>query len=73
MYPSEYSPQDQANWNTPLPEKLPRSTYMPFVFAFGVVLMTFGLLTTLAISVVGLVVFVIGLAGWIGEWQHGEI
>jgi membrane-bound ClpP family serine protease len=72
MYPPEDTQQDQAGWSSPLPEKLPRPTYTPFILALGIVLISFGLLTTLAISIVGLIVFIIGLVGWIGEWEHAE-
>ena len=40
--------------------------------AFGVVLLAWGIVTTLAITVIGLVLLALGLGGWIGELRHGH-
>jgi hypothetical protein len=61
---------EKSDWNRPKPESLPRPTYWPMVLAFGIVLIPFGLITSLVITGVGLLVFIVGLAGWIGELLH---
>lgn len=56
-------------------EELPRPTYWPVLMALAVVLLVFGFITTISISVVALVLIVISLFGWIGDVaneQHGE-
>lgn len=49
------------------PEEIPRSTYMPFMLAFSLLFMGWGLLTNWMISVAGTIGFFIALAGWIKE------
>ncbi len=63
-------PKPRSDWNTALPETLPRPTYWPLVLAFGIVLIPFGLITSLLITGIGLIIFIIGLSGWIGELLH---
>lgn len=63
---------EKAGWNYPRPEHLPRPTYWPLALAFGIVLIMFGIVTTFAISGVGILIFAIALAGWIGELRHGD-
>jgi hypothetical protein len=46
------------------------STIWPFVCGAGVALLAFGMLTSLAFSLVGLLLIVRSLAGWIGELRH---
>jgi hypothetical protein len=52
-------------------EHLPSPSVWPFTVAGGVTLLGFGLLTTFAFSVLGLVLMVVGLYGWIQEMRHG--
>ncbi len=54
------------------PAALPRPTYWPVVMAAGIVFMTWGIATTLAISAIGLALFALALGGWIGDWRHGH-
>jgi hypothetical protein len=67
---------EKAGWNYPKPERLPQPTYWPLVVAFGIALTLFGIVHSIAItyviSVVGLVLLVIGISGWIGDLRHGE-
>jgi hypothetical protein len=42
------------------------------VLAFAVVLLAWGVVTTLAITVIGLALLALGLGGWIGELRHGH-
>jgi hypothetical protein len=71
---AESSPpsEEKVDWNYPKPEHLPRPTYWPLALAFGIVLIMFGIVTTFAISGVGLIIFAVALGGWIGELRHGD-
>jgi len=61
---------DHSEWTEPIPATLPSPTYWPAVLALGLVLLLWGVVTTAAISVVGLIVSLIALAGWIGDVRH---
>ena len=54
------------------PEKLPKPTYWPFFLAMGIMFLAWGLLTIWIISIAGLIVFTIALAGWINDLRHEE-
>lgn len=54
------------------PEVLPKPTYMPFVFAFSLLLLGWGLLATWIISVAGVIGICISLYGWIKELLHEQ-
>jgi hypothetical protein len=54
------------------PEILPKPTYMPFVLAFSILLLGWGLLSTWIISVAGLIGICISLYGWIKELLHEQ-
>ncbi len=43
----------------------------PVTLAGGLSLAAFGLVTSLAFTIVGAVITLLGLAGWIGELRHG--
>ncbi|MGI8587975.1 MAG: hypothetical protein ACR2M0_09860 [Chloroflexia bacterium] len=60
----------QSGWSAPRPEELPPPTYWPAVMALGIVLMVWGLVSTFVISGVGLALFALALAGWIGDLRH---
>lgn len=65
----------KPGWYVLPEEELPRPTYWPVLMALATVLLVFGFITTIAISVVALVLIVISLFGWIGDVvneQHGE-
>lgn len=49
---------------------LPRPTYWPAVMAAGITMFMAGVIISPWFSVVGLVVFAIALAGWIGELRR---
>jgi hypothetical protein len=59
-----------SEWNTLEPETLPRPTYWPAVMALGITFLALGIATTLLISGVGLILFILALARWIGELRH---
>lgn len=69
--PSRLSKADlPPGWNLPKPHKLPRPTYWPAVLAGGVVVFAWGPPTSWVVSVVGGVVSIIAIRGWIGELRH---
>ena len=51
-------------------EHLPSTSVWPFTVAGGFSLVGFGIVTTLALSVLGLALMAIGLYGWIQEQRH---
>jgi hypothetical protein len=61
---------DKISWHDPLPEKIPEPTYWPFLLAFGIVLIFWGLVSAWLISLAGVIIFAASLAGWIGEMIH---
>ena len=63
---------DPEAWSRPLPEKVPRPTYYPAMFALGCIFTLFGIVTLWPMSVVGVVLFVVALIGWIGEMRHDQ-
>jgi hypothetical protein len=57
-------------WHLAKPEVLPRATYWPAVMALGIVFVFWGIVTTLAISVMGLALTAVALGGWIRELRN---
>ena len=64
--------QDRANWETPRPQKLPKTTYWPFAFAMGLAFLFWGILTSWIISAAGFIILIVALAGWITELRHEQ-
>ena len=52
--------------------EMPAPTAWPIVFGLGIVLIGAGLATSLAFAVVGLIVFFIGIGGWISQLLPGR-
>ena len=52
------------------PEILPEPTYVPFLFAFSLLLLGWGLLSTWIISVAGIIGISISIYGWIKQLVH---
>jgi cytochrome c oxidase subunit 1 len=50
---------------------LPTPSVWPVTLAGGITLIGFGVLTSLALSVLGALMLVWGLVGWIQELRHG--
>jgi cytochrome c oxidase subunit 1 len=50
---------------------LPQPSVWPLTVGAGASLMAFGVATSLALSAMGLVLLVWGLAGWIQDLRHG--
>jgi hypothetical protein len=61
-----------AGWSRPKPEHTPRPTYWPAVMALGITFLFWGVVTSFIISLVGLALFALALAGWIGALDRGE-
>jgi hypothetical protein len=57
---------------TPGLVEMPQATAWPIVLALGVTLLGAGLATNLVLSIVGALVFAIGLGGWIGKLLPGQ-
>ena len=57
-------------WSAPVGGHIPEPTYMPVVMALGVMCILWGIVTTYLITLVGVVLFVVALSGWIGELRH---
>ena len=68
---TQHSP-DHPDWERLPAAHLPRPTYWPVVLAVGIMFFAWGIVTTIAITVIGLVLFALGLGGWIGELRHGH-
>jgi hypothetical protein len=62
--------EPRAGWNKPKPDLIPRATAWPAALALGVTLFAWGLITSPVVLGVGLTLFVVSLAGWIGEIRH---
>jgi hypothetical protein len=50
---------------------LPSPSIWPLILAAGITLLLFGIPTNYLFSLVGTILIVGGLAGWIGELRHG--
>jgi hypothetical protein len=55
-----------------MPERTPEPAYWPAALALGVVMLLLGIVTSFAISGVGLVLMAVSLTKWIGELVHGR-
>jgi hypothetical protein len=65
-------PDVHPDWERLPPAHRPRPTSWPGVLAVAIVFLAWGVVTTIAISAVGLVLFALALGGWIGELRHGH-
>lgn len=62
-------------WHKPLPEHLPKAAYWPAIMALGITFMLWGLAvgfnevvsTIIILVLIGLILFSLALAGWIGD------
>ena len=65
--PLQEQPTRHTGWHRLPKETLPQPTYWPTVAATGVVFLAFGFVTSFFLWIAGLLLFIIGIAGWIGE------
>jgi hypothetical protein len=63
-------PEDQQEKFNASPEELPDPTYWPFYLAMGISFLAWGLLTMWEFSLLGLILIVISLVGWINILRH---
>ena len=68
--PTEHSDAVPPGWQALPDEPLPHPTYFPAGLAMGVAFISWGLITTWVVFVVGVVLFAASLAGWITEICH---
>ena len=52
------------------PEPLPRPTFWPGALAFAVTFLLWGIVSSPYITGVGVLLFAVSLAGWIGDIRH---
>ncbi len=57
-------------WTRCRPERLPRPTAWPALFAFGVTLFAWGLVSSLVLTLIGGALLFYALIHWIGEIRH---
>ncbi len=71
----QYTSELTEGWNKPKPEVLPKPGYWPFLLALGLAFILWGLAvgfnevfsTIIIVSGLGLILFIVALAGWIGD------
>lgn len=61
---------EHPDWNPARPEIIPAPTVWPASLALASTLMVWGFITSLIISAVGICLFAVSLAGWIGDIRH---
>jgi hypothetical protein len=54
-------------WTKPKPEALAEPTWWPAFLSLGATFIVWGLLASFIIVIIGLMVFGVSLAGWIGD------
>jgi hypothetical protein len=62
----------REGWNKPKPDVIPRATAWPPATALGITFFAWGFVTSLIVLGIGLALFTVSLAGWIGEMRHGR-
>jgi membrane-bound ClpP family serine protease len=60
----------RPGWTPILPEKMPEPTFWPAALALGTVLLLWGLVTSFVVGVVGFILLVFSIAGWLREMRH---
>jgi Flp pilus assembly protein TadB len=65
-------PELRPGWQRVSHADIPAPTYWPAVLAFGITLIFWGIVTSWIISGVGVIVFAVAIAGWIGDLLHGH-
>ncbi len=63
-------PELPPGWKTARPEKLSEPCIWPAALALGITLLLWGLVTSLIITGVGGILFVVALAGWIRDIRY---
>lgn len=69
--PIEPAVEIKPGWFALPLEKLPHPTYWPVVLGLGIIFGVFGVITTFIFTIIGVIMFVLGLIGWIGDmWNE---
>ena len=68
--PTEHSGAVPPGWQVLPDVPLPHPTYFPAGLAMGVAFLFWGLISTWAVLLVGVALFIAALAGWITEIRH---
>lgn len=63
---TKHGPLSKEDW-IELHEELPRPTYWPIVMAVAITLIAFGIVNSILIIIIGIVLLIIALVGWIGD------
>jgi hypothetical protein len=63
-------PVEKSHWNPARPEIISQPTVWPATLALAATLILWGFASTFIISLIGLCLFAVALAGWIGEIRH---
>jgi hypothetical protein len=64
------TPSLRPGWTRFPPEKMPEPTIWPAALALGTVLLLWGLVTSFIMTVTGLTLLGVSLAGWLREMRH---
>ncbi|MEM7008963.1 MAG: hypothetical protein AAF462_07505, partial [Thermodesulfobacteriota bacterium] len=78
---TKYVPKGDSappGWHRPLPDRLPTAGYWPAIMALGITFMLWGLAvgfnevvsTIIILVLIGLILFSLALAGWIGDLRN---
>jgi len=59
-------------WNEPDPETLAEPTYWPMIMAAGITLLAWGVVTSYALSILGLGLIIVATVNWIGDIRHEQ-
>ncbi len=67
MKEEDYKIMDEYPLQKPDPEEIPEPSIWPIGLAFGVLLIFWGFIASLGLTMVGIVVFGVSLAGWVSD------
>jgi hypothetical protein len=67
---SHRPPSIPPGWNAPLPEHLPPPSAWPALFALGVTVFAWGIVSVPFLLLVGIALIMYSLGHWIGEIRH---
>lgn len=69
----EHKPEPKPvppGWGVPEPQHIPRPTYWPVTMALAITFIFWGFVTSLVVTGVGVTLFVVALAGWLGDIKN---
>jgi hypothetical protein len=64
--------EPRPGWSLPRPAALPPPSYWPAVLALAIVLLLWGLVSSIVVSAIGLGLFILAITGWVGDLRHAE-